>query len=122
MITPSIQIKVLTFGGPILLAMPYLVLQVSRMRWRDVQFGGSGRVAGTVKEKASPANLPWGRRVLLLQERTGYWVQSTWSDPVTGAYSFDWVDMTHTYTVISYDHTGAYRAVIADGQTPELMP
>ena len=44
------------------------------------------------------------------------------SDAITGAYSFDYVDMTRKYTVISYDHTGIYRAVIADNQTPELIP
>lgn len=38
------------------------------------------------------------------------------------AYSFDYVDELQTFTALSYDHTGAFRAVVADGQIPEMIP
>lgn len=88
---------------------------------RDVENGGVGRVYGTVKEKAAPSNTPRHRRVLLIDERSRLPVRETWSDPVTGAYSFDYVDATRKYTVISYDHLGAFRAVVADAQVPEVI-
>lgn len=89
---------------------------------RDQYFGGKGRVSGTTKEKHLPSNTPLRRRVGLIDESTRLLIREQWSDATTGAYSFDYVDMTRTYTVLSYDHTGAYRAVVADGQIPELIP
>lgn len=88
---------------------------------RDVYFGGSGKITGTVKEKGSP-NFPLRRRVCLIEEASRMLIRDTWSDALTGAYSFDNVDITRKYTVLSYDHTRVYRAVVADGQVPELMP
>lgn len=86
---------------------------------RDIYFGGRGRVAGTVK--VTPAT-PVSRRVVLIDEASRLIIRETWSDAVSGAYSFDGVDTSREYTVLSYDHTGAYRAVVADGQIPELIP
>lgn len=88
----------------------------------DVYFGGFGRVAGTVAEKATPANVPLRRRVVLIDERTRKVIRETWSAPDTGAYTFDAINAATTYTVLSYDHTGAYGGVIADGLIPEPMP
>ena len=88
---------------------------------RDQYFGGKGRVSGTTKEKALPNNIPLKRKVHLIEARTSILLREQWSDATTGAYSFDYVDMSRKYTVISYDHTGAYRPVIADAQTPELI-
>ena len=82
---------------------------------RDIAFGGSGRIAGTVKEKGTP-DQPLQRRVQLYDETRSMLVAQTWSDPNTGAYLFENIDPTFTYTVISYDYTGMYRAVIANGQ------
>jgi len=81
-------------------------------------YAGPGRVAGTVKN--TPAT-PVHRKVHLLREPTLELVRSQWSDPVTGAYSFDGVDTTCTYTVLSFDHTQAFRAVVADRVVPEVM-
>ena len=36
-------------------------------------------------------------------------------------YVFDRIDPTLRYTVLSYDHTNAYRAVVADNLVPEPM-
>jgi hypothetical protein len=87
----------------------------------DVQDGGSGRIVGTVKEKATPANTPLRRKVWLLNYNDGRIVRETWSNELTGAYEFTDIDMNRTYTVVSLDHTGQYRAVIADNLSPEKM-
>lgn len=81
---------------------------------------GRGRVAGTVKEKGTP-DAPVYRKVRLIRERDGLLIREAWSNPATGAYSFDYVDELQKFTVLSYDHTGAFRAVVADGQIPELI-
>lgn len=87
----------------------------------DVQDGGSGRIVGTVKEKATPSNTPLRRKVWLLNYNDGRIVRETWSDELTGAYELTDIDMNRTYTVVSLDHTGQYRAVIADNLSPEKM-
>lgn len=88
---------------------------------RDVEFGGIGRIAGTVKEDGTP-DVPVHRRVRLHREQDGLLVREVWSHPTTGAYSFDHIDTTKRYTVITYDYEHDYRAVIADNITPEAMP
>lgn len=81
-------------------------------------FYGTAKISGTVAEKHSPNNTPVARKVVLLHERTLQTVQTTWSDAVTGAYSFTNIERGELYTVVSFDHTGTYRAVIADKQSP----
>ena len=75
-----------------------------------------GRVAGTVKEKGTP-NAPVYRKVRLIREKDGLLIRELWSHPVTGAYSFNYIDELQPWTVLSYDHTGAFRAVVASGLT-----
>lgn len=82
---------------------------------------GVGRIAGTVKEKGTP-DAPVYRKVRLIREVDGLQLREVWSHPVTGAYSFDYVDEQQLFTVLSYDHTGDFRAVVASGLTPELIP
>lgn len=89
--------------------------------WRDMEFSGNGRIAGTVKEDGTP-DVPVKRRVRLHREQDGLLVREVWSHPTTGAYSFDYIDATKQYTVITYDYEHDYRAVIADNITPEAMP
>lgn len=88
----------------------------------DIYDGGQGRITGTVKEKNTPANTPLKRRVVLLSMPGSRAIRETWSDPVTGVYEFTDVAMDRVYTVVSYDHTGIYRGVVADNLQPELMP
>jgi hypothetical protein len=85
----------------------------------DIYFGGVGQVAGTVKN--TPA-IPVARRVLLIEEGTRSVIREAWSDATTGAYVFARIAMDCRYTVVSYDHTHAFRAVVADRVAPELMP
>jgi hypothetical protein len=88
----------------------------------DIYFSGKGRITGTVKQKATPSNVPLRRRVFLLDETTNLIVRDTWSDAATGAYSFDAIDMNRRYTVITYDYENNYRAVIADNIVAEQTP
>lgn len=88
----------------------------------DVYDSGRGRIVGTVKEKNTPSNTPLMRRVVLLAMPGSRAIRETWSDPDTGAYEFAEVATDRVYTVVSYDHTGIYRGVVADNLTPEVMP
>jgi hypothetical protein len=89
--------------------------------WGRPQFQGNGRIRGTVKQKGVPINTPLARKVVLLENENLGIIQVAWSDPVTGAYSFDYVPNNRRYTVIVYDYLGNYRAVIADAQIPEII-
>ena len=80
----------------------------------NILFCGGGKITGTVKQKAGSTNTPVWRRVVLVDEKTLTVVRETWSDPVTGAYSFTQVALGRPFTVFSYDHTGGFRAVVAD--------
>ena len=81
----------------------------------------NGRIRGTVKTKASPANLPVFCRVRLFRDVDGLLVAETWSNPVTGAYEFVYIETGRRYTVVGYDHTHSKRAVIADNLEPEVI-
>lgn len=105
------------FGLPVTTAE--VVQSYSVMRpW---QFKGRGRIAGTVKEKASPTDKPVARRVRLYREPDGMLVRTTWSHPVTGAYEFYGIPLDAKYTVVSHDYLSLYRAVLADNLAPELI-
>lgn len=85
------------------------------------EYGGRGRIVGTVKNKGEPSDTPVYRRVRLFKDRDGQCVAETWSDPVTGVYAFENISPAHKYTALSYDHTGQFRAVVADNLTPEAF-
>ena len=79
---------------------------------------GTGRISGTVKiSPASPAH----RKVRCFHERSGMLIAETWSDATTGAYAFDYLAMDQRFTLVSFDHTETYRAVIADRVLPEAL-
>jgi hypothetical protein len=85
-----------------------------------------GRLVGTTKDKGSP-NVPVSERVRLYRQQDGMLMRELWSTAGTGAYVFEHIDELETYTVISYDHDGTFRAVVADGLNlanggVELMP
>lgn len=81
---------------------------------------GVGKVAGTVKVKQGAVNKPVRRRVRLVRETDGAVVRETWSDATTGAYSFEGLNTSYQYTVVSYDYTHDFRAVIADAILAEV--
>ena len=84
----------------------------------DIYFGGVGQMVGTVKN--TPAT-PVRRRVLLIEDSTRAVIRETWSEAATGVYAFERIAMNTTYTVVGYDHTQAFRAVVADRVVPEVM-
>ena len=84
--------------------------------------GGRGLIADTVKTKATPSNIPTFCKVRLVRDIDGKVVREQWTNPVTGAYTFERFDETFTYTVIAIHPLGSSRAVIADRLTPGLMP
>lgn len=88
---------------------------------RDVEDGGAGRIAATVKQVGTP-NAPVWRRVRLFDRVSARCLRETWSNPVTGAYEFANIALGREYTVVAYDHTGLYNAVIADPILAEAMP
>ena len=73
---------------------------------------GTYNVAGTVKIDSTP-DIPVKRRVRLLDGLTYRVVAETWSDPVTGGYSFPNVRIG-PWLIVAADYTGDYNAVVAD--------
>lgn len=90
-----------------------------RLARGDLWFSGSGFIEGTVKN--TPAT-PVRRRVVLLDQRTSVAIREVWSDAATGAYRFEQLDLNAKFTVISYDHTGMFKGVIADNLPAEVTP
>lgn len=90
--------------------------------FRNHYYHGNHRISGTVKEKAVPNDRPVSRRVFLFDEHRHVLVRETWSDPVTGAYSFDEINPEPRYLVVAYDYKHNFRAVIADNLRAEPMP
>lgn len=120
-VTGVFQIKALTSPDPIILSGGSVGDTVAAFAAEplalDLEDGGAYRVVGTTKEVALPTNTPLSRRVRLHNERDGRLVREVWSD-AQGNYIFDEIKGDRQYSVIAYDHTGTYRAVIADNITP----
>lgn len=101
-------------------------LNVARMPYakaalaRDVEFGGTGRIWGTTKTKATPSNLPTKARVVLLHQRSKQLVRETWSDSTTGAFAFEGIDTRQEFLTLAEDAAGAYRPVAASRLVPEV--
>jgi hypothetical protein len=93
------------------------VLQLPEPVVVSVPDAGTFTINGTVKEQGTP-NAPLWRRVNLIEQVTGRVIREVWSDATTGAYSFPNILGGRKYTVVSYDHTGYHRAVIADNLEP----
>ena len=73
------------------------------------------RVKGVIADE------PLRRRVLLIDQATYAVVRETWSDAVTGAYSFDHIDDVPRYLVIAFDHERQHRAGVADNLRAQPM-
>lgn len=80
--------------------------------WK-LESGGPGVISGTLKELAAPTNLPVVRRLVLLDQKTRLFIAETWSDPA-GNYTFPRLRTDRKYTVVAYDHTNEYGAVVRD--------
>lgn len=85
----------------------------------DVEFGGLGRIYGTVAVKNTPANQMVQRRVRLFRSRDGLLVAETWSK-ANGEYEFKFLTDRYEYDVEAWDHTMHHRSVIANNLVPEI--
>jgi hypothetical protein len=74
-------------------------------------FYGDATIAGTVKRRATPTNLPLMRKVWLYHEPTARLIAETWSHPATGVFTFSNLLAGQVYTVLSDDYQAVYRAV-----------
>lgn len=83
--------------------------------------GGRGIITDTVKTSSTPSNIPTFARVRLMRDMDGKVVRETWSDPVTGVYTFKYFSENGSYSVIAIHPAATYRAVIADRITPGIM-
>lgn len=86
----------------------------------DAEFGGAGRVYGTVARKNTPANVPLIRRVRLHISRDGRMIRETWSN-ADGSYEFKSISMNYEYDTVAWDHETVYRTVVANNLKPEAM-
>lgn len=78
---------------------------------------GAAPYSGALMRYSLPESIPVQRRLYLLRQPDWLPVRTTVSDLATGAYAFAPVDPGYLYAVVALDHTGQYRAVMADGQT-----
>lgn len=83
--------------------------------------GGRGLISDTVKTLSTPTNLPTLAKVRLVRDSDGKVIRETWTDPVTGKYTFNYFSENGTYSVLAIHPTAAYRAVISDRITPGIM-
>ena len=82
----------------------------------DAVDGGTLSITSDVKISGTPDE-PVQRQVLLFEAISMRLVRSTWSNPVTGAYSFPNLKL-QSYLALSRDITAYYNAAVADRLTP----
>lgn len=85
----------------------------------DMEFGGSGRLYGTVTRKSSPSNTPLACRVRLHRSRDGALVRETWSKP-DGSYEFCEISTRYEWDVIAWDHELQEYSTVANNQLAEV--
>lgn len=97
-----------------------MALTLSRaIRAKDIEFGGRGRIYGTVSRKATPANTLLARRVRLHRSRDGLLVRETWSK-ADGSYGFGDIHEGYEYDVIAWDHELQEFSTVANNQLAEV--
>ena len=79
----------------------------------DTLLGGLGIISSTVKIHGT-SDVPAARKVGLFLRRTMERVAITWSDPVTGVYTFSGLQTIEPFFVASLDHTLAFDGVLHD--------
>ena len=93
--------------------------QASRMA-RDMEFGGAGTVTGQTLVKDGGPEVPTRARVRLLRARDGLLARETWSDPVTGAYSFAGLDVNQEFIGMAQHPGGAFEPVSGGPLVPKV--
>ena len=79
----------------------------------DTLRGGLGIISSTVKIHGT-SDVPAARKVGLFLRRTMERVAITWSDPVTGIYTFSGLQTIEPFFIASLDHTLAFDGVLHD--------
>lgn len=74
----------------------------------DVYYKGSYKIEGYVTLTGNPI----GRRVYLFDAKSKLLVKKTFSDPITGFYSFNQLSNLYTYYIVSEDHTNVKNPLI----------
>ena len=97
------------------------VRAIMARRTTDMEFGGRGRIFGTVARKNLPANVPMRSRVRLHRSKDGLLVRETWSDD-SGYYEFREISERYEYDVIAWDHQLQDYSAVANNQLAEVMP
>lgn len=91
-------------------------------RLPHVAYSGSCRITGTVRVDGAPAS----RLVRLLEFPAFVVVDATWSDPVTGQYTFERImerpPGNATWAVFAHDHTGQFDPEAKIDLVAEPMP
>lgn len=108
---------------------PGAVLKDRQRARPDYRFdpAARGRIYGTVAREGLPIDIPLRRRVTLMRQVDDMPIQTQWSDAVTGAFDFQWIETDQAYYVKAHDYEHNFSAVIADNLTldnggVELMP
>ena len=78
---------------------------------------GISRPTGVIIGSIKVNDIPERRRVTLINHRDLQPVAITYSDPVTGAYSFSGLSLNYKYLVICDDNQQIYNAAVADWVT-----
>jgi hypothetical protein len=86
----------------------------------DTEFGGAGRIYGTVARKATPANTPLSRRVRLHRSVDGYLAREVWSK-ADGSYEFRELNPRYEYDVIAWDHELQEFSTVTNNQLAEVV-
>lgn len=92
---------------------------LSTGQFLDVEFGGKGRIFGTVARKNTPENVPLIRRVRLHRSADGLLARETWSK-ADGSYEFREINPHYEYDAVAWDHEMTYRTVVANNLVPEV--
>ena len=111
--------------APVVLATnPAMLAAVSQPQPANVfaagSFGSSDGVksiSGTVYISGTPNVADARSLVRAYEEQSGALVGATTATPA-GTFSIYGLDPTKTYTIVSYDYTGAYQAVLYNGVVP----
>ena len=111
----------LAIAGPWTDPPPIPVRMIDVAHHGDYVHGGNGRAYGSVKEDDAPTDLPLRRQVVLHRQPDGLAIRSTWSDAVTGDFSFEGISLAYKYYAVVFDYTGTYTALVRDNLTPEVM-
>lgn len=86
----------------------------------DIEFGGAGRIYGSVARKGTPQNSLLSRRVRLHRSVDGYLARETWSK-ADGSYEFRDINPRYEYDVIAWDHELLEFSAVANNQLAEVM-